>query len=623
MTVRIVGPPREHPAAQVHSDTVPDGADVNALPPLSTSTSFGAVCQRVVDHLQHHVPLAFWSVSRHLDDQQVHLYVHDDVYGTSHGHSYPWSDSFCQYVVDGSGPRIAPDAMAVPEFASAGVAQVMEIGAYVGMPIRDADGTIFGTICGLSPHRQPERLHSYQPLLTMLADLLEQSLHTDHLRLTSAAREAELRWSAHHDPLTGLVNRAGFLEHLTDLQTSGRHRPTAVMVIDLDDFTAVNDTFGHAGGDELLVLVADRLRGLVRADDLLARLSGDEFAVVIDHEPRTLAARVVTALEQAYTVGGRRIRLSAAIGIAELGPTEPTTDAESLVAHADVALYQAKRAGRSRFVVFDRSMVIPASTDLAFGEPLHRAVTGGVIQAWYQPIVTLPDRTIVGFEALARWPHQGGIVAPDVFVPVATRLGLLPALTDHMLDTALRQVARWNMQLGHHDMHVGINISPLCMNDVGLPERIHAGLDRHRVQPRQLTVEITEEALLHDLPTASAVAHHLSDIGVLLSLDDFGTGYSSLLHLRRIPLQSMKIDRGFLHDIDTNVTTARFVKALLSLGADLGVAVVVEGVERESQVEVLAELGCDLAQGYLFGRAAPADSWDLDLLGRRIDTTAS
>ncbi|QJY45856.1 EAL domain-containing protein [Pseudonocardia broussonetiae] len=580
--------------------------------PATPSRTFDAACQRVVDHLRRHVPLAFWSVSRHVDDQQVHLRVHDEFYGTSSGHAQPWSESFCRHVVDGSAPPIAPDVREVPAFAAA--AGFAEIGAYVGVPIRDVDGSVFGMICGLDPRPYPDpgQLHAHRPLLDVLAELLEQILHADHLRVEAAAREAELHWRAHHDHLTGLANRAGFLQRLTDLQRSGRHRPTAVMLIDLDDFKAVNDTFGHTGGDELLVLVADRLRGVVDPADLLARLGGDEFAVIVDHaEPQALAAKVVAALQQTVTLAGRRIRLSATVGVAELGPKGSTGGVDNAVARADTAMYEAKRSGKGRYVVFDPSMALPASIDLAFGEPLQRAITTGTIQAAYQPIVTLPDRVVVGFEALARWPHEGDVVRPGLFIPVAARLGLLPALTDHMLATAVRRLAHWNAQLGHQDMHVGINVSPLCMGDHDFPDRVAACLREHRVDPGQLTLEITEEALLHDLPTATAVAGRLADIGVLLALDDFGTGYSSLLHLRQIPLRAMKIDRGFLHDIDTNVDTAQFVKALLSFGADLGIAVVVEGVEREAQAEVLVDLGCTLAQGHLFGPPAPADSWDL------------
>jgi EAL domain-containing protein (putative c-di-GMP-specific phosphodiesterase class I) len=213
---------------------------------------------------------------------------------------------------------------------------------------------------------------------------------------------------------------------------------------------------------------------------------------------------------------------------------------------------------------------------------------------------------VTGFESLARWYHDGRFVEPDVFIPIATRSGLTPALTEHMLDLVCAQLAEWSETLGHHRLRAGVNVSPHSIGDPGLPDRVARHMARHGVGPGQLVLEITEDALLNDLPTAMSVTHRLRDLGVVLSLDDFGAGYSSLLHLRQIPLSSVKIDRGFAGDIDTNPETEHFMRALLAFGRDLDLRVIVEGVERPAQVEVLRRIGGTLAQGHLFGRPVPA-----------------
>jgi predicted signal transduction protein with EAL and GGDEF domain len=318
-----------------------------------------------------------------------------------------------------------------------------------------------------------------------------------------------------------------------------------------------------------------------------------------------VAARLVEALAEPFVVGQRGITISASIGVAELAHDGKETGVETILARADIAMYTAKRAGKGRYAVYDPLMSLPGSRALQLRDPLRLALALGDIEAHYQPIVDLRTGAPLAFEALARWYHDGRYVEPEVFIPIAVRSGLMPELTDHMLDLACAQAARWSADLGHRCLRVSVNISPHAMSDLDLPDRVSRCLRRHDVGPGQLALEITEDALLHNLAAAVRVAHRLRDLGVVLSLDDFGAGYSSLLHLRQIPLHSVKIDRGFAGDIDTNPDTERFLQALLALGRDLQLRVVVEGVERRTQVEVLRRIGATYAQGYLFGRPRP------------------
>ena len=452
----------------------------------------------------------------------------------------------------------------------------------------------------------------HEPLLRTLAALLGRILDAERMHAEAVEREAQLKWSAFHDPLTGLPNRAMFLDRVAHCLNSHHRlrRPLAVLLFDLDDFKAVNDTYGHAAGDELLVHTAERIRGTLRHGDTLARLSGDEFAVLLEDggDPGEIADRVVGALREPFLIAGTIVPVSASVGVAQLpaASTAVPVTVDAVLANADVAMYTAKRAGKARFRIYDPRMTLPCTDDLQLREPLRAAVASGAVRAFYQPIVQLATGRINGFETLARWDHEGVMIGPEVFVPVADRCGLLPQFTDHMLATATAQLARWNGVLGHRDLRIGVNVPPLLISDESFPDQVAAHSADHDLAPGQLVLEITEDAVLSDLVTSRAVALRLHEIGVELSLDDFGTGYSALMLLQQIPLRSFKIDRAFAADLDRNTDTQRFMRALLALGRDLGLNVIVEGVERTRQAEVLHELGCVLGQGYLFGRPLPA-----------------
>jgi diguanylate cyclase (GGDEF)-like protein len=582
--------------------------------PHTAPLSFGEACELVVDHLRREVPLAFWSVTHYDGHRQIYLHIHDDAYGKSSGDSHAWSDSFCQHMVAGVTPQIAPDAMAVAEYASAGVASAVPIGAYIGIPIQGANGELFGTLCGLDPQPQAGSLLDHAPLLRLCATLLSQILLAEHLRLEAIDREAELHWNAFHDHLTGLPNRAQFFDVMNRALAETARRSRTVMLIDLDDFKAVNDGLGHAAGDSLLAMVARRLRSVLPAGDTLARLGGDEFAILTaSADSAALADRIGTALGEPFPIAGTAIAMSASVGATHVRRNHADEDVDSLLARADAAMYRAKRAGKGRSVFHESSARSSGHPAIRLREPLRVAIEKGVVEAHYQAVVDLRTARPIGFEALARWRYADEIVGPDVFVPIAARSGLLPALTEHMLDLACAQIAAWSDELGHHELRVGVNVSAECISDLRLPARVARQLQRHAVKPHQLTLEVTEEALLADPEKALAVSRLLRDIDVRLVLDDFGSGYSSLLRLKTLPLQSIKIDRRFIGDIDTNPEARQFLRALLNLSRDLELAMVVEGVERSAQADALRELGCVYAQGHLYGMPAPAA--DIDLRG--------
>lgn len=570
--------------------------------------SFDDACRQVIAHLKEHVPFACWSVSRIEDDHQVHHWIDDDAFGMQPGHAQPWPDTFCRYMVAGLTPSVAPDAMAVPLYAAVAGRAGMTIGAYAGMPIRDAHGTLFGTLCGFDPQVHGEDLHRHTPLLELMAGLLGRIVHVEKLRDEAAERAEELRWASLHDPLTGLIGRAQFLDLLDRAaDRQGGPRP-ALLLLRVDDLAAVNDTAGLAAGDHLLVEVADRLSAVLHPFDTVARLAGDEFAILLydDTDLDASAARVRTALRVPVTFGDDAVPVTASIGVAVVDGA--TSDV--LLTRARTARQMSTGEPDGRWVVHEPTMTPRGAGLPTLREPLRAAIRSGAVQAAYQPIVGLDDGRVVAYEALARWTHDGVPVPPDVFVPLAARSGLIADLTDHMIELAAVRLAAWSEELGHQRLRVGVNVPPRLLLDPAFPDRVGSAVRRHGLGTGQLSLEITEDALLDDLPLATTVARRLLAVGVLLSLDDVGSGYASLLHLRHLPLHAAKIDRVFVDDIDTSADARHFLGAVLTAGRDLGLHVVVEGVERATQAAVLRTLGAVHAQGHHFGRPVPPEQID-------------
>ena len=468
-------------------------------------------------------------------------------------------------------------------------------------------------------HNGADRVASVALLVTFVGVLARQYLTIrDNQALTAHLenRERELQRRAFADQLTGLPNRALFIDRVTHALEQHRRslRPLALLFIDLDDFKAVNDTLGHPVGDELVIRVAERLRGAMRTSDTVARFGGDEFAVLVEGDiaPSKTGTRIVEALRQPFMLSRDELTIGASIGIAEVPGDTQTPTVDELFSRADIAMYSAKRAGKGQLAMYDPSMVLPEAADLHYRPLLIEAMKVGAIDTVYQPIIDLQSGRVHSLEALARWRVAGETVPQEYFIQLAGRAGLLPELTDLMVERACAQLADWSVRFRRYDMLVGVNVPPGLMTDRDFPRRVSAIMRRHGLGPNRLILEITEDALLGETALAQQVAGALRRMGVQLWLDDFGTGYSSLLSLRQMSLQAVKIDIAFVANIHTDRSAERFLKALLALGRDLDLLVTAEGVELVEQAEILRQLGCQLVQGYLYARPAPA--WELEHL---------
>jgi diguanylate cyclase (GGDEF)-like protein len=434
---------------------------------------------------------------------------------------------------------------------------------------------------------------------------------------------ARLTYDASHDSLTGLPNRSSVIDHLTrTLPRVSSSDSVAVLFVDLDGFKPVNDALGHAAGDAVLRAVSARLISHTRAGDTVARLSGDEFLVVC----RTLedvgaavevAERMLEAIHIPLTVdelgglGGeeRAVTVGASIGIAYV--TDPQIDADTLIADADAAMYRAKQLGRGRIEVFGEGLRAEVQNSQRIREELRHAVGAGQIEVHYQPIVETESGSTRGFEALARWSHpERGLLAPGMFMPTAESSGLIVPLGAHVLREACHQLAVWERDAAMaHGLHMAVNVSTRQLVDRGFVDIVSAAVADAGIDPRHLWLEITESALLTDADTAKEVLLMLRETGVRLVVDDFGTGYSSLQHLKLFPLDGIKIDRGFIAGIGQDPGDEAIIQSVTGLARALGFEVVAEGVETEEQRRWLLELGCGLAQGFLFSRPQPAESF--------------
>ncbi|MFD4560005.1 putative bifunctional diguanylate cyclase/phosphodiesterase [Streptomyces sp. NPDC058469] len=442
-----------------------------------------------------------------------------------------------------------------------------------------------------------------QPVLLPLFSIPLIALDST-LWMARARAEEQLR-----DPLTGLPNRQWLLERIwTALDDAERiGAKAALMLIDLDRFRSVNDTLGHLAGDRLLLQIADRLRVALPRGAEAARLGGDEFAVLLPVADSTTSAtrvarNLVVALSSPLDLDGLTLVLEASAGVAVF--PDHALDAEGLLRRADVAMYQAKR-DRTGVEVYESKRDSNTPDRLGLLGDLRRALDAHEVQVHYQPKVRF-DGQVAGLEALVRWVHpERGKVPPDEFIAIAESSGLMPHLTEYVLDTALAQVARWRAQ--GLFVPVAVNVSPRDVHTPGFAGSVAARLARHGVPPGSLQLEITEHVLLEDPQRAADTLNGLTGHGVKMSLDDFGTGYSSLVHLRRLPVSELKIDRSFVARLAVDTEDAEIVRCTVDLAHSLGLLVVAEGVEDDETWERLRDLGCDAVQGWLVAAAMPPE----------------
>ncbi|MEL7504678.1 MAG: EAL domain-containing protein [Cyanobacteria bacterium J06554_6] len=545
----------------------------------------------------------------------------------------PRSVSFCDHTIRRSDLLLIEDARQHPDFCDNPlVTGDPGIRFYAGAPLISPDGYALGSICVID--YQPRQLTPAQQtaLLTLSRQVMAQlelsqrttqleainsSLETrvqertadltqtlDRLQQTQvelSQQKERLRHAALHDRLTGLPNREFFIHQLTETLAAAQHSQQryAVLFLDLDQFKTLNDSLGHSVGDQLLQQVATRIQALLGPHDMLARLGGDEFVLLLDHlaeydDAARLAERIQAQLNQPLQVGRHEIFTGASIGItfSHFGYRQP----DHALRDADIAMYQAKRAGKCCYAVFDEAMQRRVQTQLSLENDLRRALRQHEFFLVYQPIFDLKALQVSGFEALIRWQHPSqGVLSPDSFIPIAEETGLIHRLGGWVISTACRQLKQWQQASGCARLTLNLNVSPLQLRQTELVQHLATTLAETALSAACIKLEITEQTFLEMHAETQQVLAHLKDMGLKLCIDDFGTGYSSLSRLHGLDIDMLKIDRAFIHELDSAVD---LIKMILSLAGSLNMQVVAEGIETDAQRQRLLSLGCRYGQGF-------------------------
>ncbi len=436
--------------------------------------------------------------------------------------------------------------------------------------------------------------------------------------------QQEIDFLAHHDPLTRLPNRLLIMERLNNavLRARRHNHRLGLISIDLDRFKNVNDSLGHSAGDELLRIAAERMTALCREEDTLARLGGDEFVMLVDQleqveELAVIAQRIQQAYTRPFDIAGQRIHISVSLGLSVF--PDDCQDAGDLLKNADTAVGQAKNSGRNSYAFYTQALTERARRQLALESNLHQALAQQQLRVYYQPLIELHSGRLSGFEALVRWQHpELGMVAPDEFLPVAQRAGLMGLIDEYVLNQACRQMRAW-LDAGYQLDTMAVNMSGYWLERGQVLGSVEQALHEAGLAADCLELEVTESEIMQHGEQCIELLDALRQRGVRLSIDDFGTGYSSLLRLKRLPVNKLKIDRGFIVDLPGDSNDSAIARAIIALAQSLQLQVTAEGIETEAQQTLLRELGCDIGQGYFFSRPLPAQQLQGLLQGTRIE----
>jgi len=426
--------------------------------------------------------------------------------------------------------------------------------------------------------------------------------------------EEQMQFQATHDTLTGLANRWQFMQSLTQMMalSARSQRTLGLLLLDLDDFKAINDGHGHDAGDQVLVEVARRLRGVLRAGDVLARLGGDEFTILLPEVAQAqdigrVASKLIEVLSAPYRVNGYEVITGASVGAA-FYPSD-AQDGQTLMRYADMAMYQAKAAGRNTYAVYQSAMGVQMAERIRLHDRLKKAIFNGGLELHYQPQVDVHSGEVVAVEALARWNDaELGEVPPTRFIAVAESTGLILPLGEWVIETACRQLARW-VRAGLH-IRMAINLSVHQFRQPGLCQRLAEWIEAYRLPPELIELEVTESEAMAEPEAAQQILKDLAGLGVAIALDDFGTGHSSLSYLRTLPVSRVKIDRVFIQNVPDRDIDTNLVRGVMSLAHMMGLQVVAEGVETPAQLHFLRQQQCDTYQGWLYAKAMPAHAFE-------------